>query len=113
LENKVKSVKTGTNNVNKAIESKSGVEQMSKGFLGGLFNFFTKDKCDKCGKYAVEHIGGRRISDIEQRVETQPDQFNNYQMRQMVVNYCVNELYYRCNACGHKWTEQKEHRRRA
>ena len=101
-----KGVETSSNDSTEADETKSGVTQKSKGILGGLFAFFTKDKCTKCGRYSAEAIHRRRTGDIEQRVESRPDPNTNYRsLRQMVVNCWTEEISYRCNDCKHSWTE--------
>ena len=87
---------------------RSGGAPNPKGVLGGLFSFFTKWKCPKCGQRAGERTKTERISDVEQQVMTTTDRNSpNWQVRQVVVNVWRVRHDYACTSCSHRWEEEE------
>lgn len=76
----------------------------SEGIFGGLFSYFTKWKCPKCGQRAGERTSSKRIGEVQQRVESRPDRNSpSFQYRQVIVNvYDVLESFH-CDSCKHEW----------
>jgi hypothetical protein len=88
------------------IETESSTR--SKGLFGGLFSFFTKWKCPKCGQRAGERTKTERISDVEQQVMTTTDRNSpNWQVRQVVVNVWRVRHDYACTSCSHRWEDEE------
>jgi hypothetical protein len=107
-----KSVKTSTTtdcHEHDEAETDSGHAQTSKGLFGGLFNFFTKEKCPKCGHYSAEEINRERTSELQQRLVSLRNPNTNF-LQQVAVNYWTVEISYCCNDCKHSWKETKEQR---
>jgi len=80
-----------------------------KGVFGGLFSFFTKWKCPKCGKRSADKTNYELISDDGQRFESRPDRNSpTFQRRQVMVNVFTCRESYRCTSCGHEWNEVEQ-----
>ena len=82
----------------------SGGSEGSQGIFGGLFSYFTKWKCPKCGQRAAERTSSKRIGEVQQRVQSRPDRNSpSFQYRQVIVNvYDVLESFH-CDSCKHEW----------
>ena len=102
-----KGAETSSSDATEANESKSEVAQTSKGLLGGLFNFFTKVKCPKCGHYSAGEINREATSGLQQRLISLRNPQTNF-LEQFAVNYYTVEISYRCNDCEHSWARTIE-----
>ncbi len=74
----------------------------TKGIVGGLFSFFFRYKCPKCG-----HRSGKkqssRIVDSRQEVRSLPE---NGELVQRVVDLTMWEYTIHCPDCGQQWKER-------
>ena len=78
----------------------------SKGIAGGLFAFFFRYKCPKCGQRSGKKQA-TAILDRRQEVRSMPEgSLSSTVMVQRVVDITLWESTIDCQDCGHQWCEQ-------
>jgi hypothetical protein len=79
----------------------------SAGVLGGLFSFFTRWKCPKCGQRTAEKTRSEGVGDRTQEVRSRYDPAAG-RVRQVVVTLHTLRNHFQCKQCDHQWAELQE-----